>query len=288
MHPLKNRAVIISEKGILLFPQAIVSSLAKNVNKSFHGEICQGFAAAAGKDPISAPARLRRKNPFPGIFDGMAFWAYEGRANLLCTIARTENCEAAMLQPSHFPGVMKDDAVLPDAARVRFLVLDVDGVCTDGKLYVMENGHSIKCFHAHDGLGIKTALRSGLGIGVITGRDDPCVHARMAQLGVTEYHPGHEAKLQTILDIMRRNGLEKQDLAYLGDDWIDLDPMRMAGMPMAVANARAQVKQEARYVTSARGGEGAVREAIELILYARKDGKNPAELWTATPGPSAL
>ncbi len=186
----------------------------------------------------------------------------------------------------HFPGAVKDEAALADAARVRFLVLDVDGVCTDGRLYVMENGHTLKSFHSHDGLGIKTALRSGLGIGVITGRDDPCVHARMAQLGVTEYHPGHEAKLDVIRSIMKRNHLEKHEIAYIGDDWIDLDPMRTVGMPIAVANAVMQVKGEARYITAAKGGEGAVREAIEFLLAARMDGKNPADLWTSTTGPA--
>ncbi len=189
-------------------------------------------------------------------------------------------------QSLHFPGIIKDDSAIADAACVRLLVLDVDGVCTDGRLYVMENGHSLKCFHSHDGLGIKTALRSGLDIGVITGRNDPCVHARMAQLGVKEYHPGHEAKLDVILGIMKRNGLKKQEVAYIGDDWIDLDPMRTVGMPIAVANAREQVRQEARYITLAKGGEGAVREAIEFLLAARMDGKNPADIWTSTSRPS--
>ena len=174
------------------------------------------------------------------------------------------------------------------ASSVRFLVLDVDGVCTDGKLYFQENGHPVKCFNAQDGIGIKTAMRSGLGIGIITGRDDSCVRARMSQLGVTEYHAGFESKLPVLKSIMAAHGLRPEQMAYMGDDWIDLDPMRSVGFPIAVANAVLQVKKESAYVTAARGGEGAVREAIEFILASRKDGTNPADLWTSATGPARI
>ena len=187
-----------------------------------------------------------------------------------------------------FPGTPVREDAWNAAASVRFLVLDVDGVCTDGKLYFQENGHPMKCFHAQDGIGIKTALRSGIGIGIITGRDDPCVRARMSQLGVTEYHAGFESKLPVLTSIMERHGLRREEVAYMGDDWIDLDPMRSVGFPIAVANAVLQVRKEAAYVTAARGGEGAVREAIEVLLAARGDGGNPADLWTAATGPARV
>ena len=190
--------------------------------------------------------------------------------------------------PALFPGIAADENVFRDAASVRFLVLDVDGVCTDGKLYFQENGHPVKCFNAQDGIGIKTAMLAGLGIGIITGRNDPCVLARMSQLGVTEYHAGFESKLPKLEAIRKKYGLKPEEMAYMGDDWIDLDPMRTVGMPIAVANAVAQVKKEARYITAARGGEGAVREAIEFLLNARLDGKNPADFWTAATGPARI
>lgn len=190
--------------------------------------------------------------------------------------------------PALFPGIAADENALRDAASVRFLVLDVDGVCTDGKLYFQENGHPVKCFNAQDGIGIKTAMMAGIGIGIITGRNDPCVLARMSQLGVTEFHAGFEAKLPKLESIRRKYGLKPEEMAYMGDDWIDLDPMRSVGMPIAVANAVAQVKKEARYITAARGGEGAVREAIEFLLNARLDGKNPADFWTAATGPARI
>ena len=190
--------------------------------------------------------------------------------------------------PALFPGIAADENVFRDAASVRFLVLDVDGVCTDGKLYFQENGHPVKCFNAQDGIGIKTAVLAGIGIGIITGRNDPCVLARMSQLGVTEYHAGFESKLPKLEAIRKKYGLKPEEMAYMGDDWIDLDPMRTVGMPIAVANAVAQVKKEARYITAARGGEGAVREAIEFLLNARLDGKNPADFWTAATGPARI
>ena len=190
--------------------------------------------------------------------------------------------------PALFPGIAADENAFRDAASVRFLVLDVDGVCTDGKLYFQENGHPVKCFNAQDGIGIKTAMKAGIGIGIITGRNDPCVLARMSQLGVTEFHAGFEAKLPKLEAIRQKYGLKPEEMAYMGDDWIDLDPMRSVGMPIAVANAVAQVKKEALYITAARGGEGAVREAIEFLLAARMDGRNPADYWTAATGPATI
>ena len=126
-------------------------------------------------------------------------------------------------------------------------------------------------------------MRAGLGIGIITGRDDPGVRARMTQLGITEYHPGHESKLPALDDIRRRLGLEFDQMAYMGDDWIDLDPMRAVGVPLAVADAAAEVRDAALYVTAARGGRGAVREAVEFLLNARDDGLKLSELWTTLP-----
>lgn len=181
------------------------------------------------------------------------------------------------------PGALCREGALEAAGRIRMLILDVDGVCTDGRLYFNERGEASKAFHSRDGIGIKTALRAGLGIGVITGRDDPGVRIRMTQLGVTEYYPGHESKLEALRLIGRNARLAPEEMAYLGDDWIDLDPMRAVGLPMAVGDASAQTRAEALYVTAARGGEGAVREAIEFLLAARPDGGNPADLWTAPP-----
>lgn len=180
------------------------------------------------------------------------------------------------------PGSVTREGALGAAARVRFLVLDVDGVCTDAKLLYTPDG-VCKMFHSQDGIGIKSAMLGGMGVGVITGRNDPGVEARFTQMGVTEYMPGFEAKLEPLKQIAARHSLALEEIAYLGDDWIDLDPMRAVGMPMAVANARHEVKAEALYVTGTRGGDGAVREAVEFLFAARNDGVHLADFWTIVP-----
>ena len=163
------------------------------------------------------------------------------------------------------------------AKDITFLILDVDGVCTDGKLHIDSEGRTTKAFHSQDGIGIKTALKAGIGIGIITGRDDPCTEARMRSLGVTEYHPGQEHKLTALAKILQRQKIDAAQAAYLGDDWIDLAPMAAVGLPMAVANARPEVKDRALFITENRGGEGAVRDAIDFLLKAK--GINGAEFW---------
>ena len=117
-----------------------------------------------------------------------------------------------------------------------------------------------------------------MGISVITGRKDPSVHARMTQLGDRHYFPGFEAKMPALRRLAEESGLGFAQMAYLGDDFIDLDPLEVVGMPMAVANARPEVLRAARHVTALKGGEGAVREAVEWLLHARGL-NNLAALW---------
>ncbi len=170
-----------------------------------------------------------------------------------------------------------DATVQKKASKIRLLVLDVDGVCTDGKLVYGGDGTIGKIFHAHDGIGIKTAHKAGILIGVITGRDDACVRSRVESLKIEDYYPGFESKGPALEKMVQKYGLSMEECAYLGDDWIDLDPMSVVGLPMAVANARPEVKAAALYVTQACGGEGAVREAIELLLAAQ--GKHGPDFW---------
>ena len=152
------------------------------------------------------------------------------------------------------------------ARGIRLLVLDVDGVMTDGGLYFDETGLRIKRFQVTDGIGIRLAFDAGIEVAVISGMDVECVRRRLETLGVREYHGGFDNK-RVILDRMRtRLGVEWQEIAYLGDDWVDLAPMSCVGLPIAVANAAEEVKSIARYVTTHRGGEGAVREVVDLLL----------------------
>ncbi len=168
-----------------------------------------------------------------------------------------------------------------NAQKVKLIVLDVDGVCTDGKLYYNAQGEVTKSFYAQDGIGVKSAIRAGISIAVITGRADEAVAKRVKELGITDYYAGFESKLEPIQELRQKYQLSWGEMAYVGDDWIDLDPMNSVGYPIAVANAAEAVKNIACYVTKLKGGEGAVREAIEYIFTL--NGLRSAEvarMWT--------
>lgn len=161
------------------------------------------------------------------------------------------------------------EAVRERVARVKLLILDVDGVLTDGGLYYTEDGSVTKRFNVQDGLGIGLARRSGLRVAVITGQDKPSVAARMRDLRVDDYYPGLIDKRESYETLRQQYGLEPEEVAFLGDDWVDLPVMRLVGVPLAVANAQPEVAARALYVTKQRGGHGAVRETVRLILFCR-------------------
>lgn len=157
-----------------------------------------------------------------------------------------------------------------DAARaVKLLVLDVDGVLTDGGLYFDHEGRVTKRFNVQDGLGIKLAQGAGLEIAVLTGLDHPAVAARVRELGIDEYFAGKVDKLPYIKSMAERKGLTLAEIAYLGDDWVDAKAMRGVGLPMCVCNAQPEIKPLAAWISERPGGHGAVREAIAFILTAQ-------------------
>jgi 3-deoxy-D-manno-octulosonate 8-phosphate phosphatase (KDO 8-P phosphatase) len=162
-----------------------------------------------------------------------------------------------------------DAALRERAANVRLLVLDVDGVLTDGKLYLDHAGNELKAFNARDGLGIKTLQRCGIEVAMITGRVSEAVAQRAAQLDIRYVYQGHERKLGAYLDVLERTGLEPRQTCFAGDDWIDLPIMLRAGLAVAVADAEERVKQQAHWITRRNGGHGAVREICNLILAAQ-------------------
>lgn len=167
-----------------------------------------------------------------------------------------------------------------ETKNIKFLVLDVDGVCTDGKLYYTPKGKVTKAFFAQDGVAILTALKLGIGVGIITGRKDKGVAQRAKDLGIKDYFAGHLAKLDALEEIKAKHRLDWEEMAYMGDDWIDLDPMLKVGYPIAVENARPEVKEVAKYITKLSGGNGAVREAIEHIFSLQgKTTKELAQAW---------
>lgn len=174
---------------------------------------------------------------------------------------------------------MPDGAVL--AAKIELLVLDVDGVLTDGGLYYDPEGNVTKRFDVQDGLGIKIGQSAGLKFAVITGLNHGSVESRVKELGIEEYHAGHLRKVPLLQGIAKRLKLEMDQIAYIGDDWVDAAPMGLVGLPIAVPNAQPEILEIAEWVTHAQGGHGAVREAIHFILKAR--GLND-EMWRRWAG----
>ncbi|WP_045218188.1 KdsC family phosphatase [Desulfonatronum thioautotrophicum] len=167
------------------------------------------------------------------------------------------------------------------ARRIGLLILDVDGVLTDGGLYYDDGGRVTKRFNVQDGLGIKMAQTVGLEFAIITGLDAPAVAARAKELGIREYHPGHVRKAPVIRDICSRKRLDLAQVAYLGDDWVDATALKMVGLPMAVANAQPEIKELAAWTSAARGGHGAAREAIRFILSAQGSYESLWQHWLA-------
>ena len=162
-----------------------------------------------------------------------------------------------------------DASLRERASRVRMLILDVDGVLTDGKLYFDSNGHEMKAFNTRDGMGIKALQRSGIEVAIITGRKSNAVAQRMSQLGVQHVYQGREDKLTAFQDLMEKTGLDADQVCFAGDDWIDMPVLLRVGLAVSVADAEERVKDLAHWITQRDGGNGAVREICNLILVAQ-------------------
>jgi 3-deoxy-D-manno-octulosonate 8-phosphate phosphatase (KDO 8-P phosphatase) len=147
-------------------------------------------------------------------------------------------------------------------------IFDVDGVLTDGRLYIGEQGESFKAFHALDGQGLKLLAQGGIAPLVITGRDSPAVRRRVADLGLAHALFGVHDKLPAATQLLAALGIDWADTAVMGDDWPDLPLIARAAFAVAPPNAHAEVRAAAHHVTAARGGEGAVRECCDLLLMA--------------------
>jgi 3-deoxy-D-manno-octulosonate 8-phosphate phosphatase (KDO 8-P phosphatase) len=160
---------------------------------------------------------------------------------------------------------MPTSPAIPD---VRLLALDVDGVLTDGGIYVDDDGRESKRFDVVDGFALRLWSKLGYASAIITGRGGGTVLHRAAYLGISHVATNVADKAAALIDLTKATGIEPANIAFLADDWPDLI-LRRVGYPMAVANARAEVKAVARHVTTAPGGRGAVREAIEHLLDKR-------------------
>lgn len=161
------------------------------------------------------------------------------------------------------------DRVRQQAAGIRLLVLDCDGVLTDGHIHYDADGREFKVFHVRDGYGIRRLLDAGVEIAVISGRGCVAVEKRMAELGVQHVHLGVGDKIAVFRELLDRLGLEAADVACVGDDVPDLECMDAAGLAIAVADAHPDLDAVADWHTHQGGGRGAVREVCDLLLRAR-------------------
>jgi len=155
------------------------------------------------------------------------------------------------------------------ANRIKMVIFDVDGVMTDGRLIIGDDGLEYKCFNTQDGLGMKLIKATGVDMAIITGRTSKVVAQRAESTGVSYFYQGVDDKLQAFEELLEETGLQPEQCAFMGDDVVDLPPMRRAGLALTVPQAHDLVKQHAHYITKLQAGQGAVREACELIMRAQ-------------------
>jgi 3-deoxy-D-manno-octulosonate 8-phosphate phosphatase (KDO 8-P phosphatase) len=152
---------------------------------------------------------------------------------------------------------------------IRLIAFDVDGILTDGGLYLTDSGEEFKRFNSLDGHGLKMLKASGVELAIITGRTSRCVELRAKNLGITRLYQGVEDKWGTMQTLLAELNLAAEAAAYMGDDVVDLPVMRRMGLSISVPNAPQVVRDHAHYLTQREGGHGAVREACELIMSAQ-------------------
>jgi len=159
--------------------------------------------------------------------------------------------------------------VFEQAARIRLMGFDIDGVMTDGRLYFGPEGDFCKAFFSRDGLGLKLLARAGVRLAIITGRDSPIVTRRAANLGIGLVMQGVEDKRAAMLSLLEREHLTLEQCGYMGDDLVDLPLLKVCGFSATVPDGHPLVREHVAYVTQAPAGAGAVREVCELILRAQ-------------------
>jgi len=165
--------------------------------------------------------------------------------------------------------IEQTEALVEKAKKLKLLILDVDGVLTDGKLFFDNQGNEYKSFHARDGHGIKLLRQTGVEVAVISGRKSASVALRMQNLGIEHVYQGHEHKVAAFNEIIEKLAITPEQAAHVGDDVLDLPVMIRAGLAIAVNDANFAVKQRADWVTTLPGGQGAVREVCDFIMQAQ-------------------
>ena len=159
--------------------------------------------------------------------------------------------------------------VLSKLKRIKLLLLDVDGVLTDGGIIYNDNGAETKVFNVKDGLGIRLLMEAGIHIGIVTGRRSNALYSRCKDLGINIIYDGVGNKIDVLDALLDQTGVSAEEVAFIGDDLPDLALMKRIGLSIAVENAHKTILDNADMITSAQGGYGAVREACEAILKAK-------------------
>ncbi len=155
------------------------------------------------------------------------------------------------------------------AKKIKLIIFDVDGVLTDGGIYIGAGGELFKAFHCHDGFGITVAHRAGLQTAILTGRESVCTSNRAKELGITAVKQGHMNKRGAYRELKAEFNLRDEEIAYVADDVLDLPVFVQVGFRAAVGDAKIEVKERAHFVAEKFGGRGAVREVLEFILKAQ-------------------
>ncbi len=163
-------------------------------------------------------------------------------------------------------GLFEMKAIGMRIRKIKMLLLDVDGVMTDGGIFLGPEGIELKRFHVQDGMGVALAKAAGLLVGIITARDSEAVRRRAKELGIDEVQQGVFRKEEGYEAILKKYGLRDEEMAYMGDDLLDIPILKRVGLSICVANGAEEVRRVSKYITKRKGGEGAVREVVEMIL----------------------
>ncbi|MEK6528204.1 MAG: HAD-IIIA family hydrolase [Nitrospirota bacterium] len=174
---------------------------------------------------------------------------------------------------------VQSSKVKEKAKKIKLIIFDVDGVLTDGSIILDNEGNEFKIFHVRDGHGIKMAVRAGLHIALITGRTSKVVERRAKELGITEIHQGIFRKSDVYDSLLKKYKFKDEEVAYMGDDVVDVKLLKRVGLPAVPADAVDEAKKWAVFISTKRGGRGAAREFIELILKS-------SGLWDSVAGES--
>ncbi|MCJ8167460.1 HAD hydrolase family protein [Pontibacter sp. E15-1] len=156
-----------------------------------------------------------------------------------------------------------------DLTRINTFIFDVDGVLTDGLLYCFADGEQVRAFNIKDGFAIKHAIRQGFRVAIISGKNEPGVRKRLEQLDIEDIHLGIEDKVDTFEDYIYLQGIHPATVAYMGDDMPDLEVMQRCGLRACPSDAAEDIKEISTFVSTKKGGRGAVRELIEQIMKAQ-------------------